>query len=151
MSLDPWAPPKAELESLASRRVGLTRAVLEGVASSLVVEIGLGFVLGLSLFFLEPDLRHLSPRQAMGAVPKLPYMDVLAASLRLAGVLLGGAVAARRYRGRWLVSPVCVALFFLGLRALALPRGAPSQVEWIALSLLFPVALLGGVLGRRRH
>src|SRR5262245_39946503 len=101
MSLDPWAPPKSDLAPEPLPGVGLTRALLEGAAAMLVALAGVSLLVGVAFALGVPLVRHASIREAMFYAHHLPYVDHAAAVARLVVVAVGGAVAARRYRGPW--------------------------------------------------
>jgi putative membrane protein (TIGR04086 family) len=136
MTLDrePWTPPQSELAPDVRRGVGLTRAVIEGTLASLAI------------FSVYVVLFALATRHA-------PYGSSQPGStagfIVLLGPAFGGAVAARRHRGRWLAAAastgLLLALFFLG--STAIWYQFPGVLPGIAVLVL---AVLGGLLGRRR-
>ena len=145
MSLDPepWAPPKSELSPGTPPGVGLTRAVVDGLAALLSFWIPC-----LILFwFLLP--RGVSTAEGVRYFRSLPYSDAAALAMRLGGVLVAGAVAARRYRGRWLVGSAAVGVIplMIWLLPIVLMKPDIGPLDWQSILLAMPAAIAGGVLG----
>jgi hypothetical protein len=147
MSLErePWAPPKAELAPGAPRGVGLTRAVLEGVVAIVAMMVPSGLL----IWFYVPELRGVSLEAGMRLAHGVPYFDEATVTMRLAGVAVGGAVAACRHRGSWLAGAAGLGVTYLAVWAppAVLTAWSISLIDWLGIGLSLPAALAGGVLG----
>jgi len=149
----PWTPPSAELSPGAYERsrVGLTRAVLEGVLSVMGVVIASGVAFGVYAALTVPAGGTF--QDSIRRVQATPHLEEVAAVTRLLSVCVGGFVAARRYRGNGLLSAAGVGVGYL--LGWALPfTWFVSQLArsfYVTVGLILPAAMTGGVLGRNRR
>jgi hypothetical protein len=149
---DSWKPPAAELSPGAweRRRIGLIRAVVEGVLSVIGVVIALGVAFGIYAALTAPTGGTFE--ESIRSVQATPHLEEVAAATRLLSVCIGGFVAARRFRGNGFLSAAGVGVSYL--LGWALPfTWFVSQLArsfYVTVGLMVPAALLGGAIGRRR-
>lgn len=127
--------------------------MIAGVASTIALFFGLVVASSVAAsLFAPPEIRSLPFGKMMQAARNWPLLENLVPVCWSMGMGTGGFVSARRYSGSWVIaSGIVELLFFLAWgvpSSLLVPRMAfPYRV---AIGLLIPAALVGGLLGRSR-